>query len=156
MADVYTQPGGTQMRPDRSFRFENGKLVVELDVAAGIEDYDGFAWPELTVTTASSPAVSAAGPVGPTPATSIGDDLYAYGQFGGEWSVGIRLTGSRPIAALYDNTHRAGSPVAGCGRSRGSRTGTAPGRVSAQGSPILDLGRWRVGGAWCRAPLRGH
>jgi hypothetical protein len=114
MADVYApgQTGGTQMRPNRSFRFENGKLVVEVDVAAGIEDYDGFAWPELTVTTASSPTSSAAGRVGPTPGTSIGDDLYAYGQFGGQWSVGIRLTGSRPIAALYDDTHR-GFP---CGR----------------------------------------
>ena len=114
MADVYAQgqTGGTQMRPNRSFRFENGKLVVEVDVAAGIDDYDGFAWPEITVTTASSPTSSAAGRVGPTPATSIGDDLYAYGQFGGQWSVGIRLTGSRPIAALYDDTGR-GFP---CGR----------------------------------------
>ncbi len=114
MADVYApgQTGGTQMRPNRSFRFENGKLVVEVEVAAGIEDYEGFAWPELTVTTASSPASSAAGRVGPTPATSIGDDLYAYGQFGGQWSVGIRLTGARPIAALYDTTGR-GFP---CGR----------------------------------------
>jgi hypothetical protein len=114
MADVYAQgqTGGTQMRPNRSFRFQNGKLVVEVDVAAGIEDYDGFAWPELTVTTASSPAVSAAGRMGPTPARSIGDDLYAYGQFGGQWAVGIRLTGARPIAALYDNTER-GFP---CGR----------------------------------------
>jgi hypothetical protein len=114
MADVYApgQTGGTQMRPDRSFRFENGKLVVEAVVAASISGYDGFAWPEITVTTASSPAASSRGRVGPTPGTSIGDDLYAYGQFGGEWAVGIRLHGRRPIAALYDDTHR-GFP---CGR----------------------------------------
>lgn len=114
MQDVYApgQTGGTMIRPDRSFRFEDGKLVVEAVIATPIDDYEGFAWPEITVTTASSPASSSLGMVGPTPGTSIGDDLYAYGQFGGQWSVGIRLTGSRPIAALYDTTHR-GFP---CGR----------------------------------------
>jgi hypothetical protein len=115
MADVYApgQTGGTMMRPDRSFRFVNGKLVVEAVVAASISGYSGFAWPEITVTTASSPASSSLGRVGPTPGTSIGDDLYAYGQFGGQYAVGIRLHGRRPIQALYDNTHR-GFP---CGRT---------------------------------------
>jgi hypothetical protein len=114
MVDVYApgQTGGAQMRPDRSFRFENGKLVVEAVIAVPNEAYHGFAWPEITVTTASSPASSAAGRVGPTPGRSIGDDLYAYGQFGGYDSVGIRLTGPRPIAAYYDDTER-GFP---CGR----------------------------------------
>jgi hypothetical protein len=112
MADVLApggQVGGSQMRPARSFRFRNGKLVVVTDVAAGIRDYNGFAWPEITVTTASSPASRR---YGPTPARSIGDDLYAYGQFGGYDSIGIRLTGARPIVAYYDNTER-GFP---CGR----------------------------------------
>jgi hypothetical protein len=112
MADVWAtngQVGGTQMRPDRSFRFRKGKLVVVTDVAASIDAYEGFAWPEITVTTASSPASRR---YGPTPARSIGDDLYAYGQFGGYDSVGIRLTGPRPIAAYYDDTER-GFP---CGR----------------------------------------
>jgi len=112
MADVLApggQVGGTQMRPNRSFRFRNGKLVVVTDVAAGIRDYSGFAWPEITVTTASSPASRR---YGPTPARSIGDDLYAYGQFGGYNTIGIRLTGARPIVAFYDNTER-GFP---CGR----------------------------------------
>jgi hypothetical protein len=112
MADVWAtdgQVGGTQMRPDRSFRFQNGKLVVVTDVAAGIDAYEGFAWPEVTVTAASSPASRR---YGPTPARSIGDDLYAYGQFGGYDTIGIRLTGARPIEAYYDNTER-GFP---CGR----------------------------------------
>jgi len=112
MADVLApggQVGGSQMRPDRSVRFKNGKLVVATDVAAGVEAYNGFAWPEITVTTASSPASRA---YGPTPARSIGDDLYGYGQFGGYDSFGIRLTGARPIEAYYDNTAR-GFP---CGR----------------------------------------
>lgn len=112
MVDVYApngQVGGSQMRPDRSFRFENGKLVIETDVAAGVVDYGGFAWPEVTITTASSPASEA---YGPTPGKSIGDDLYAYGQFGGYDSLGIRLHERRPIIAYYDDTQR-GFP---CGR----------------------------------------
>jgi hypothetical protein len=113
MVDVYApgKVGGAQMRPARSFRFANGKLVVVADVAAGIDEYFDM-WPEITVTTASSPAASSLGRVGPTPARSIGDNLYAYGQFGGYDALGIRLTGNRPTVAYYDNTERGFS----CGR----------------------------------------
>jgi hypothetical protein len=113
MVDVYApgKVGGAQMRPDRSFRFQAGKLVVEAAVAAGIDEYFDM-WPEITVTTASSPAASSLGRVGPTPARSIGDNLYAYGQFGGYDALGIRLTGNRPTVAYYDNTERGFS----CGR----------------------------------------
>jgi len=148
MADVYGpgQTGGAMMRPDRSFRFVNGKLVVEVEVASPIDAYGGFAWPELTVTTASSPAVSSLGRVGPSPADSIGDDLYAYGQFGGEWSAGIRLTGARPIAALYDDTGR-GFP---CGRMweiSWFQDGYAPGTGECPRPHQFDVfggGEWAV------------
>lgn len=87
--------GGATMRPERSFRFVNGKLVVEVDMAAGIDEYAGNAWPEIVVTTA------------PAPTGQVVDNLYSYGIFGGHWTVGIRLQSSRvPIAALYDNTGR--------------------------------------------------
>jgi hypothetical protein len=113
MADVWAPNGGvggSYLRPDRSFRFQNGKLIVETDVAAGIKDYQGFAWPEITVSTSSSPEGEN---YGPTPGRSIGDDLYAYGRFGGYDTIGIRLTAdARPIMAYYDNTER-GFP---CGR----------------------------------------
>lgn len=86
--------GGATMRPDRSFRFENGRLVVEADVAAGISQYAGSAWPELTVTTAPAP-------------TGVIDDLYAYGIFRGQWTFGCRLEDQRGInCALWDNTGR--------------------------------------------------
>jgi hypothetical protein len=100
--------GGTMMRPDRSFKFQNGVLTVETEVAAGILEYDNM-WPELIVSNASSPVGH---PYGPTPGRSIGDGLYAYGQFGGYDTIGIRLAGQRPIQAYYDNTER-GFP---CGR----------------------------------------
>ena len=97
--------GSAMMRPDRSFRFENGKLVVEAVVAAGVADYaTADAWPEIVVTTSSSP-FGANRKAGPTPATSTGDALYAYGHFGGYDAVGIRLHANRrPIEAYYDNS----------------------------------------------------
>ncbi|MBI4492658.1 MAG: hypothetical protein HY690_07695 [Chloroflexi bacterium] len=85
--------GGTSMRPDRSFTFVDGKLVVEAEVTAGIAEYDGNAWPEITVTTA------------PAPTGEVQDGLYHYGQFGGHWAIGLRLQPSRvPIIALYPPT----------------------------------------------------
>jgi hypothetical protein len=84
--------GGTAMRPDRSFRYVNGRLVVEADVAAGIAEYGGGAWPELVVTTAPQP-------------TGDADVLYGYGQFRGYWSVGCRLQADRvTICALHDTS----------------------------------------------------
>jgi hypothetical protein len=121
MVDVFaagggaTAVGGSQMRPDRSFKFENGKLIVETDVAADIDEYSGgespdfSAWPEITVSTASSPVGYN---YGPTPGKHIDDNLYAYGRFGGYDTVGVRLTGTQPISALYD-TSQQGFP---CGR----------------------------------------
>jgi hypothetical protein len=111
MVDVFSPGGigGGMMRPDRSFRFQDGKLVVETDVAAGIDEYRDM-WPELTVTTASSPHGVPA--YGPTPGKSVGDSLYAYGYFGGYDTIGIRLHTQRPIMAYYDSTERGFS----CGR----------------------------------------
>jgi hypothetical protein len=87
--------GGALMRPDRPFRFQNGTLIVEADVAAGIEEYGGGAWPELIVSMA------------PSPTGRIVDGLYGYGVFGGQWTVGCRLQSSRsPICAMYDTSGR--------------------------------------------------
>jgi hypothetical protein len=88
--------GGSYLRPDRSFRFENGVLVIEMDSAAGISTYDPHprqAWPEIVVSTADHP----------TPSGSVADDGYAYGHFPNAWTAGIRLQPSRvPIAALFN------------------------------------------------------
>jgi hypothetical protein len=83
--------GGSMMRPDRTFRFENGRLMIEADVAAGIQAYGVNAWPEIDISTA------------PAPTGVVVDNGYGYGQFGGDWAMGIRLQpGQRaPIAALY-------------------------------------------------------
>ena len=87
--------GGAVMRPDRSFRFQEGKLVVEADVAAGIFDYKGNAWPELTITTA------------PAPTARDNWGLYAYNLFPGHFTFGCILYAGQWVGcALLDNSMR--------------------------------------------------
>ncbi|HLG12620.1 MAG TPA: hypothetical protein VI876_12755, partial [Dehalococcoidia bacterium] len=89
------QQGGGSMRPDKSFQFVNGKLVVEFDMAAGINAYGGESWPEITITTAAQPT------------GDIVDPLYHYGRFGGQWTFGCRLQSDRvPVCALFDASGR--------------------------------------------------
>ena len=85
---------GDGLRPNRSFAFENGKLVVEADIAAGEADYGNVVWPEMTVSMA------------PQPTGDIVDSLYAYGAFGGYWTVGCRLTpGGVTTCAVQSDSH---------------------------------------------------
>lgn len=93
--------GYTMLRPDRTFKFENGKLVVETTVAAGHEGYDEKAWPEIVIST------------GPTPYQEP-VALYGYDQFPQHWTLGCRLQSSRvPICALKANN---GTPPQGSGQ----------------------------------------
>lgn len=82
--------GGASLSPDRSFSFVDGVFVLEGSVAASIPEYGNDTWPELTIASA------------PAPTGDHIDQLYAYGQFGGEWAVGCRLQESRyPVCAVY-------------------------------------------------------
>ncbi len=90
----YSGLGGAIMRPNSSFHFENGKLVVETDVAAGMLAYANKAWPEIVVSMGSAPE-------GPTQ----GGSTYAYDLFPSSWTLGCRLqTERRPICALKDDS----------------------------------------------------
>jgi hypothetical protein len=88
--------GGTMIRPNRSFRFENGKLVVEGDVAAGITGYlnsggGDIAWPEIDIST------------GPTPDNNgTSDGLYAYGRFPGYDTFGCRIHAAQKFTCSYE------------------------------------------------------
>jgi hypothetical protein len=88
--------GGTMIRPNRSFRFENGKLVVEADVAAGISGYmdaggGDVAWPEIDIST------------GPTPNNGgTTDGLYAYGRFPGFDTFGCRIHAGQKFTCSYE------------------------------------------------------
>ena len=83
--DFYVGPnnGGGLVRPDEGFRFENGALVIEFDVAAGMAAYGDRAWPEIVVTTASAPS----------PHETNG--WYAAGLFGGDPTFGCSFPSDR-------------------------------------------------------------
>jgi hypothetical protein len=92
--DQTTQPGwvrgGALLRPDRSFRFENGKFVVEAMAAAGIEPYGTNVWSEIVISTSPSPY-------------DVGS-LYAYDLFPEGLTIGCRLQATRyPVCSFKDD-----------------------------------------------------
>lgn len=86
--------GATALSPDKSFNFEDGKFIAEGVFAAGMQEYGGSIWGEIDITTADAPV--------PHEVPGYFQGLYAYEQFPGDWSFGIRLQSGRvPIAALF-------------------------------------------------------
>jgi hypothetical protein len=91
--------GGVLLRPDRTFRFENGRMVIEADVAAGIPEYGDSAAAEIVVTTA------------PAPTGTVPDAQYGYGTFGGHWTFGCRFQPDRQVTcALFNPSGTPGDP----------------------------------------------
>lgn len=84
-ADFATGPnnGGSMMRPAPAFRFVDGALVVEFDVAAGMTSYRTTVWPEIVVTTAAQPSARET------------NGWYAAGQFGGSPAIGCSMPSDR-------------------------------------------------------------
>ncbi len=97
MLDMSHNNGGAAISPNQSFRFQNGKLVVETDVAAGVPGYfdsgGDVVWPEVVWSTA------------PAPTSNIVDGLYLYGHFGGAWASGCRLHGERAMICALEADH---------------------------------------------------
>lgn len=100
-----TAISGSMMRPNKAFKFENGKLVVEGDIAAIVPDVSNAAdaWPEITWSTLPQPSSNGFG------------SFYQYGQFNGGWSGGCRLGGDGNIicAEMYP---QANIPAAAQGK----------------------------------------
>jgi hypothetical protein len=117
--------GGLLVRPNRAFRFENGKLVVEADVAAAIPEYEDSASVEIDISTA------------PEPTGKVVDLQYGYGLFGGHWTFGCRFQADRQIICALFNA--AGSP------GEGSVFGNELGRVW-QMLPFQHVGTVNFGG----------
>jgi hypothetical protein len=99
--------GGLLVRPDRSFRFEAGKLVVEADVAAAIPEYSDAASVEIDVTTA------------PAPTGRLVDAQYGYGLFGGHWTFGCRFPADRQVSCSLFNASGSPGDAAVFGNERG-------------------------------------
>lgn len=94
MQDVAAdRKGGTVLRPNRTFQFENGKLTIETDFAAGMQNYGAGIWGEIVITTA------------PNPTGERRDALYAYDYFPGHYTLGCRLQTDRiVVCSLFNNT----------------------------------------------------
>lgn len=126
--------GGSSIRPNRSFTFEDGMIVVEADAAAAIPEYGRDAWMEFTVTSAPEPAESATA-------------LYAYGQFGGHWSFGCRLEDDgHPTCALFSPDDESAPGGDAC---------------SASGGRVLEVSSFQVCGdhhfgGGRNSPAEGH
>jgi hypothetical protein len=96
----YRLSGGVLVSPDRSFLFENGRIVIEGDAAAGSDGMSGAnRFYEIDVSPATAPTCCGV------------DALYGYGSFGGIGGLGCRLErndqGGNFVCAMYDNSGRA-------------------------------------------------
>jgi hypothetical protein len=117
--------GGLLIRPDRAFRFEEGKLVVEADVAAAIPEYEDSASIEIDITTA------------PAPTGAVVDLQYGYGLFGGYWTFGCRFQADRHVTcSLFNATGKPGDAAV---------FGNELGRVW-QMLPFQHVGKFTYGG----------
>ena len=117
--------GGVLVRPDRGFRFEEGRLVIEADVAAGLPAYSDSASVEIDVSTASAPT------------GRVVDQQYGYGLFGGQWTFGCRFQADRQVTcSLFNASGAPGDPAV---------FGNEQGRVW-QMLPFQHVGTTNVGG----------
>jgi hypothetical protein len=140
-AIVATHWGGGLVRPGRTFRFIDGRLSVEFDVAAGMLAYhDG--WPEVVVTTARAP-------------TGVDvDPTHAIGVFGGASSVGLRLytdrtalsSAYRPSGRIFElSSERSEGAAASFGGSPSTPALAAAWRLCAPLDPdVACRDRFRV------------
>ncbi len=79
--------GGAMLRPDRTFRFQQGKFTVDTDFAAGIAAYNPAAWGEIILTTSDHPVYNAM----PSGEIARQDKLYGYDLFPNHWTLGCRF-----------------------------------------------------------------
>ncbi|MEZ4727769.1 MAG: hypothetical protein R3E79_11630 [Caldilineaceae bacterium] len=94
--------GGAMVRPDRTFRFQDGVLRVDTEYAAGLPAYGAAAWGEIIITTADHPVYEG----NPAGEPIRRDALYGYDMFPNHWALGCRLqTDSHTTCSLMeDNT----------------------------------------------------
>jgi hypothetical protein len=113
---------GAAISPPLSFGFQNGKLVIEADVTAGVlgfHDSTGadITWPELVWSTAPAPVQG-----GST------DGLYLYGEFQNAWAAGCRLQSHHSLTCAIEADHTLASV-----------TNDQPPCFSVQPSRVMEL-----------------
>jgi hypothetical protein len=113
---------GAAISPRQSFQFQNGRLVIEADVTAGVfgfHDSSGadIVWPEMVWSTAPAPVQG-----GST------DGLYLYGEFQNAWAAGCRLQSHHSLTCAIEADHTLASV-----------TNDQPPCFSVQPSRVMEL-----------------
>lgn len=90
---------GADLSPNQTVHFENGKMVLEADVAAsepGFADSNGAdeVWPEVVWST--SQALNS---------DDTNDALYSYGYHKGFWTAGCRIQAHRSLTCAVEADH---------------------------------------------------
>jgi len=92
--------GGAMVRPDRTFRFQDGVLRIDTEYAAGLPAYGAAAWGEIIITTADHPVYEG----NPAGEPFRRDALYGYDMFPNHWALGCRLqTDGHTTCSLMEN-----------------------------------------------------
>lgn len=92
--------GSVMLSPNATFRFEEGRFIVETVYAAGHPDYAQNAWGEIIVSTGDHPVY----PDNDAGETPRGGELYGLDMFPNEWTLGCRLHAhSTTVCALMIN-----------------------------------------------------
>lgn len=130
---------GTSLSPARSFTFQNGKLVLEGDVAAsvpGFSDSSGgdIVWPEVVWSTGCAPVGFSL--TGCPHGASLTDNLYLYGYFGGQTTAGCRLQAKRSLTCAVEADHTLSSV-----------TGDQPPCWSVSPSRVMELSGFQYCGS---------
>jgi len=92
--------GGAMLSPDQTFRFVDGKLIIETTLAASMPGYEqiggvGSGWGEVDITTGAAPDQHG------RPGA-----LYGYDYFPGHWTLGCRYQAdSHVICSLFDDSN---------------------------------------------------
>lgn len=134
--------GGALMRPDAGYHFVDGRLVIEVDVAAAMTAYGDRMWPEIVVTTAEAPTGHET------------NGWYAAGIFGGDPVVACGLPADRlaecrtynaeKITARLDARSAAGAAFAEGGAPTTAARDSAWRRCAATQSDELCRDRFRL------------
>lgn len=89
---VDTQGKSTLIRPNKSFTFENGKLIVETTMSSSMPGYTEKNLSEIVITSAET-------------TTNTNQNTYAINAFPAYWTVGCRIVGSsqRIVCSLLND-----------------------------------------------------
>jgi hypothetical protein len=134
--------GGALMRPDAGFHFVNGRLVIEVGVAAAMTAYSDRIWPEIVVTTAEAPTGTR--PTGGTRPGSSGASRLSRAVYPRLVSPSVEPTTPRRSRRGWMRVPPQGRPFAEGGAPTTAARDSAWRRCAATQSDELCRDRFRL------------